>query len=235
MMAPADRQAYIDRYGSRLAETGYSPKTLGWGRWGRQEVRFLVLSELALLSKNGSVLDVGCGFADLYEYLVGSGWSGRYVGIDINPELLTVARQRHPDLELTRQDIGEFDSSTAFDFVIASGVFNAKLTADDNKRHIERSVRRMFEISIRATCVDFLSTRVDYQHPSAWHTDPQWAIALASELSGRFSIRHDYMPYEFALFVFKDRRISPRNVFATTEERLAELGRPAFPVDEGGE
>ena len=60
-----------------------------------------------------SVLDVGCGFADLYDHLRGRGWEGRYRGLDIVPGLLDVARRRHPSLDLQEADIATYDPARA--------------------------------------------------------------------------------------------------------------------------
>jgi SAM-dependent methyltransferase len=214
-MQPHDRKAYVERYESRLRQFGHSPETLGWGKTGRQEFRFAILADAAIATPGSSVLDVGCGFADLYDYLVAGGWSGRYVGVDLVPGLVDMARQRHPDLDVRTADIAELaNSEERFDYVIASGIFNARLASEQNGNHIERTMGQMFGLCTRAMCVDFMSTYVDFQHETAWHTDPAWAIAVAHRLSGRYSLRHDYMPYEFALTVYKDARISERNVFA---------------------
>jgi len=217
----ADRQDTIDRYEARLREHGYSPETLGWGKQGRQEVRFGALAEMAVARPASSVLDVGCGFADLYDYLTVRGWRGQYVGIDIVPGLLEVARERHPDLDLRLADItGPVEALGELDFVIASGTFNAALRTGDTYEHIRGALAAMVDHTKQAVCVDFLSSHVEFEKPGAWHTDPAWAMQAARALSPRVVIRHDYMPYEFALFVFKDAAVSPRNVFRAFERQV---------------
>jgi len=214
-----DRLDYVERYEKRLQEFGYSPATLGWGAHGRQELRFSVLAEAALRMPNSSVLDVGCGFCDLYDFLEQRGWRGRYTGIDIVPGLLQVARQHHPDLDVRELDITDDPPSlNEYDFVISSGTFNAALPSGSNQSHIEAALRIMFRRSRQATCVDFLSSRVDFQKPGAYHTDPGWALAAAQQLTRRVLLRHDYMPYEFAVFLFRDDAISQRNVFRACED-----------------
>jgi SAM-dependent methyltransferase len=203
---PADRAAYVERYERRLAQHGRSPQALGWGRPGREPIRFAVMAEVIEAVGAESVLDVGCGFADLYDHLRERGWTGRYQGIDIVPGLLTEARRRTPGRSVEEADVASYrpGESGVFDVAVASGVFNARLEAQDNRQHIERSVGRMWELSRQAICVDFMSTHVDFQHPDAWHTDPAWALALARHHSRRFTLRHDYLPYEFALAVYHD-------------------------------
>lgn len=224
-MKTEDRLDYVQRYEKRLQEFGYSPVTLGWGVNGRQEVRFSVLAELALRMPESSVLDVGCGFCDLYDFLDKQGWQGRYTGIDIVPGLLEVARQRHPDLDVRELDITDESvplGEDEYDFVISSGALNAALPSGGNELHIEVALRSMFRRSRYAACVDFLSTYVDFQKPGAYHTDPSWALAAAKRLTRRVLLRHDYMPYEFSLFLFRDDAISERRVFRSFEFELTQ-------------
>ncbi len=213
-MQIADRHAYVERYERRLREHGHSPLTLGWGKPGRESVRFEVMAELIDEVGAVSVLDVGCGFADLYDHLRAGGWHGSYHGIDIVPALLAEARKRQPELSLVEADIADYLSGERdrFDVVVASGVFNARLEAERNEEHVRRCTTRMWELARRAIGVDFMSSRVDFQHEGAWHTDPAWALELAAGLSRRFRLRHDYMPFEFALAVYCDDE-HPGNVF----------------------
>jgi SAM-dependent methyltransferase len=216
-----DRLDYVQRYEKRLEEFGYSPATLGWGAQGRQEVRFSVLSEPALRMPESSVLDVGCGFCDLYDFLAQHGWRGRYTGVDIVPGLLDVARRRHPDLDVLEIDITDGSMLVGeYDFVISSGALNATLPSGNNEAHIEAALRSMYQRSRYATCVDFLSSYVDFQKPGAHHTDPGWALAAAKRFTRRVVLRHDYMPYEFSVFLFRDDAISERKVFRAFEGEL---------------
>jgi SAM-dependent methyltransferase len=214
-----DRLNYVERYEKRLQEFGYSPETLGWGINGRQAVRFSVLAELALNQADSSVLDVGCGFCDLYDFLRKYGWQGRYTGIDIVPGLIDLARQRHPVLDVRELDITDDCASLDdYDFVISSGALNATLPSGDNERHIESALRAMYLHSRRAACVDFMSSYVDFQKPGAHHTDPGWAFAMAKRITRRALLRHDYMPFEFSLFLFRDDAVSERRVFSAFED-----------------
>jgi len=187
------------------------------------DVRLPLPDERAVLDRmpGSSVLDVGCGFCDLYDFLDKRGWQGRYTGIDIVPGLLEVAKQRHPGLDVRECDITD-DSAPLdeYDFVISSGALNASLPSGGNEVHIELALRTMFLRSRLATCVDFLSTYVDFQKPGAYHTDPGWALAAAKRLTRRVLLRHDYMPYEFSIFLFRDDAISERKVFRAFEREL---------------
>jgi trans-aconitate methyltransferase len=205
---------YIARIEAALAVQGPTRAALCDGKGGRQDVRFRVLAAPALASRYSSVLDIGCGFADLYAFLTNCGWRGRYTGIDIVPALLAEARRRHPGIALHERDASAgLEGLPAHDVVVASGVFNLALPHGGNEAHIERLLSIMFDHAGIAVAVDFMTTQVDFRHPDAWHTDPHWALALADRLTRRLVLRADYMPYEFALILYKDVRVSDRTVF----------------------
>ena len=129
------------------------------------------------------------------------------------PRLVEIARTRNQNLDVRLADLFELSDDRKYDYVISSGIFNGKLKYEDNKEHIRKALRKMFEIARVQVCVDFLSTYVDFQRPQAFHTDPAWALTTGMSLTKRVILRHDYMPYEFALFLYKNSAISRRNVF----------------------
>ena len=113
-----------------------------------------------------SVLDVGCGFADLYEHLLQQGWVGRYSGVDIVPGLLAEARERHPSLDLQEADIAAFEPADATSTSSSRPACSTRACAAGTTASTSpRSVERMYALCRRAVCVDFMSTYVDFQHP----------------------------------------------------------------------
>ncbi|MDY6901633.1 MAG: class I SAM-dependent methyltransferase [Cyanobacteriota bacterium] len=213
-MDKRDKAEYINRYERRLKLFGYSPATLGWGKGGRQEVRFSVLAQPIIENPDSTVLDVGCGFADFYSFLKNHGWNGSYCGIDIVPGLLKIAKERFPHLDLLELDITSQELiSDRYDYVVGSGLFNSKLRFQNNLQYIQQVLNNMLSLSRIAVCVDFMSSYVDFQHKQSWHTDPGWVFAIATKMSRRIALRHDYMPYEFVLFIFRNDSISPSNIF----------------------
>lgn len=198
-----DKTTYLNRYNKRLKEYGYDSKSLGWGGGReRQDLRYKVLKEIGVLS-NESILDVGCGFGDLYDYCLMNNWQGEYLGIDINQNLLNVAINQYPSIKTEKIDLLEDKFEQKFDWVLSSGVFNAKLEAEDNIGYITKMLTKMFTTSNKGVACDFMTTYVDYQHPIAYHLDPAEAIAIGKKLTDRLIIRMDYLKYEFCLYLYK--------------------------------
>src|ERR1700739_1074782 len=159
-MNSKDVNLYIERYNQRLDKFGYSPESLGWGGGKeRQFVRFKALTEIGV-EKHDSLLDVGCGFADLYEYLKLNEFNGQYLGVDINGNLLDLARKEHQGVNVEKINILEEDINRQFNWVVSSGIFNLKLNFEDNLTYIKTMLKKMYEISNKGVAVDFMSTYV---------------------------------------------------------------------------
>lgn len=208
-MIEEEKKATLDRYNERLKEYGYSPKTLGWLK-GEQEIRFQVLSEIGNLG-NCSILDVGCGFGDLYGFLINKGIKIQYTGVDINQQLLEIGKELYPSASFEVMDFDEEVIEKKFDWVFASGIFNFKL--ENNEQFIQNMLSKMFTISQNGVTVDFMSSYVDFQNEGAYHANPNKIFSYCKQLSRRITLRHDYMPFEFCVYIYKKDRFNERTVF----------------------
>jgi len=198
-----DKQCYRDRYNNRLMVYGYDSRSLGWGGGKeRQNLRFKILTEIGI-DPQSSILDVGCGFCDLYGYLKSSGWKGQYLGVDINSSLLDFGRKIYPDVIAKEIDILATDIPQKFDWVFSSGIFNAKLYKTDNIGHISAMLEKMYSLCLKGVASDFMSTFVDFQHPDAFHADPCDIIKIVKTFCRPLSIRMDYLPYEYMVYIYK--------------------------------
>ncbi|MFH1073420.1 MAG: class I SAM-dependent methyltransferase [Nanoarchaeota archaeon] len=74
---------------------------------------------LALLPKNGKILDVGCGVGVDADYMMSEGFE--VVGVDLSKEMLKMAKQKFPKIDFRQQDIRELDfPHNSFDGILAS-------------------------------------------------------------------------------------------------------------------
>lgn len=207
-----EKRQTIERYEKRYEKYGYDPRTLGWNK-GRQRYRFKVLTEIG--DMNGkTILDLGCGFGDLYDFLEEKGLNVEYTGWDITPGLIAAAKERHPSLCFEVRDIleDEINVNDTFDYVVASGIFNYKLS--DSPTFIKRMMTRSFELCGIGISFDFMSSYVDRRTDFNHYSEPEDVFKIGKSLSRRVVLRHDYMPFEFAVYVYKDDSFDPSNVFS---------------------
>jgi SAM-dependent methyltransferase len=211
-MNDTDRREYCQRYRERLARFHHDPRTLGWDK-GKQPERFQALTELLPIAHVGSLLDVGCGFGDLYPFLRERGFRGAYTGIDLVSELIEVGRTAYPEAELIVGDFTDYQRPDAFDVVLSSGIFNARLTAEDHWDYVRTTLGHMFDTCRVAACADFLSAYSDAPRAGLFYAQPEAVFRFAKSLSRRVALLHDYMPFEFAVYVFKPDEVADRALF----------------------
>jgi len=189
-------------YEQELARWGNDVHAL-WGNTESQQERFQVLSELGDFSGK-SVLDVGCGFGDFYDFLRGKGIHFHYLGIDLSEKMIVIAKQKFPEASFEVRDIlSKPLPDASFDFVVASGIFPLKIPRwMETTGHI---LSAMYKTCRIGTGVNFLSTfTIGKKFPGRYYANPAIVVDFACKnLSPRIVLRHDYRPNDFTLHIYK--------------------------------
>ncbi len=187
----------IENYQDQFIKYGVSNQSLLIpGR--KQNVRFNVIEEIGITSSD-SVLDVGCGFGDLYKYLKETiNYNGKYTGIDITPEFIKACLSLNPDLDFRLLDILQEEIYEHWDFVVLSGTLNINI-GENHTEFVRQMIAKMFNISKKGVSIDFISTYGDNRNENIYRADPCEIFSFAKTLSKRVSLRNDYLPWEFAV------------------------------------
>lgn len=198
-MKDRDRATLAHYYNENLRRYGYDSRSLGWIQ-GTQLDRFSVLTAVGNL-EGCSILDVGCGFGDLYEFLRQNGINVDYTGVDLNQDFIEIARQRHPDAEFIVDDFESSKIKGKFDWSFESGIFNLKVS--DHDAFVRNMLRKMFKVSRKGIAADFLNDR-GLKTGEMYHPSPVDLYNFCNRMSGRVVLRCDYKPTEFCVYVYKD-------------------------------
>jgi SAM-dependent methyltransferase len=196
-----ENQKILQFYTRLVRKHALAPQSLDWGSRQSQELRFRVLSEIAPLAGT-DVLDVGCGLADFLAYLRQRGLDTTYTGYDLTPELIALARRRFPEATLEVCDLLTGPQLPAtFDYVVASGIFY--LHRVDPIGYLHTLVERMFALCRRGLAFNTLSTRAPQPDPEEFHADPATVLDFCLQLTPRVTVRHDYLPHDFTVYLYK--------------------------------
>lgn len=209
-----DLHAAVNRYSERLEKFGYSEEALGWSK-NKNKWRFAALIKEWKDELHGSsICDFGCGFGDFYSFLKQDEniRDIRYLGIDINANLIEEGARHYPEAEFWVGDIVAEPFDRKFDFVFSSGVFNHKLDHQNEYKFIEECLDKLNQISTKGYAVNFLSDKVDYQLGHTFHSNPGKILEMVFRHSKNIVFRNDYMPFEFTVFVRKDIPINMEKV-----------------------
>lgn len=208
-------QQTIERYRRTFREHGETPAAVMWPK-GRQPVRFSSLTRHFDKSVPLSVLDYGCGLADLKPFLAERFTKIEYTGADIMPEFVESDRRRYPDgnfllIKSPSDIVGDYD------YVVMSGVFNLRYDCaiEQHKDIVRTTLLHLFTHTRVAMSVDFMTDDVDYRGPDSYHQNVDEIYRYArSELGKRVIIDHSYLPYEYSLTIFKDEALDARTIGA---------------------
>ncbi|MBN1257822.1 MAG: class I SAM-dependent methyltransferase [Planctomycetes bacterium] len=194
----------INYYEDNIRRHGNDFKSLGWGSRATQEVRFEVLSQVAPLAK-ASVLDVGCGLGDLYEYLLTRFKELTYSGMDLVPAMVEAARARFPSVDFQVGNI--MDGSLppeSHDYVLASGIFNRRVP--EHEHFVQESIKAMYATCRKAVAFNMMSTRTQKQDKKEYHGDPGAFLDFCLDLGAGAILRHDYLPHDFTIYLYKEEQ-----------------------------
>lgn len=198
-----DKLASNLRYRERLERFGPTIRALASGAPERRLIRYGVLAEVGDLD-GASVLDLGCGLGDFYEYLGSRSIHTTYTGYDISPELVARAAERFPEVEFEVRDIQREGIPRPFDYIISSQAFNYRLQHEENFEMVKDVLRQCLGNARKGVVCDFLSSYVDYREDHLYYYPPEEVLRFCKTLTKRVLLRHDYPLFEFAVYLYPD-------------------------------
>lgn len=166
-----------------------------------QIMRFEAFTRLNNL-EGKSILDVGCGAGDFWNYLLTKGIDCDYTGFDISESMIKRCRERFPNVRFESGDFTEWSHGQNFDYTIAIAIHNIKTSSA--KEILRDTTLKQFEISNVGTHISILTDRYNAfdPHIQAWHAEE--ILKLALDITPYVTLRHDYLPHDFSLTLYKE-------------------------------
>lgn len=182
--------------------------------WGDDEQKLLVrykkMSALFLentIKNDFSLLDVGCGFGGLLEYLLSHGVELDYIGVDIVEGMVEYAKLKQPSAKFICADILDFDLTRKFDFVICNGILTQKLDVPGLQmdRFAQKLIKKMFDLCEKGIAFNVMSTKVNFFSNNLYYRNPAELLSWCmSEITPYVKLDHSYPLYEYTLYLYRD-------------------------------
>jgi SAM-dependent methyltransferase len=193
-------------YTGRLQEHGATAKGVDWNSEESQRLRFTQLARVWERDSQDdelSVIDFGCGYGALLEYLYDHGDAFAYQGFDISEAMIREARTRARGRSTFTTDVTDL---TRADYVVASGVFNVKLKADATvwDEYMAKTIETMASLATRGFAFNALTSYSDPEkrRDDLHYADPlHWFDHCKRKHSRFVTLLHDYPLYEFTILV----------------------------------
>jgi trans-aconitate methyltransferase len=155
-----------------------------------------------------SLLDIGAGVGDLWGWLEHRGIRCDYHGIDVSPAMVERAQARFPGARFEVRDLTTWNPGRTFDFTVAFAIHNVRVDgADAILRH---TLMRQFELCARAAHISLLTDRYRgfADHIQSWRAED--ILTLALSITPYAVLRHDYLPNDFGVTLYRQPVIDTR-------------------------
>jgi SAM-dependent methyltransferase len=166
-----------------------------------QSYRFMMFSRFNDL-RGASLLDVGCGVGDFWAHLRGLAPDTRYTGVDLSAAMVERCRERFPEARFEAVNLLTWDTEERWDYVTAFAIHN--IVTEKGWDILEANTRRQFEFCRVAAHLSLLTTQFQGYAPHIQPWDPARLLALAFSLTPYVSLRHDYLPHDFSITMYRE-------------------------------
>jgi SAM-dependent methyltransferase len=197
-------KSYFDK---RIQEHGASPRGSDWNSEASQNVRFDQLLKV-IKSQSFSLVDYGCGYGALADYLSTKGFDVDYYGYDILESAIATARQVHAN-KLRHTFFTDKSQLPVSDYTVASGIFNyrGEYSIEDWTEYTIRVLDEFNELSRHGFSSNFLTkySDADKMRADLYYADPLFLFDYCKRnFSRNVALLHDYGLYDFTILVRKD-------------------------------
>lgn len=191
-------------YQKSFKKYGVNPKSLKWASAKAAKIRYeQIVKDVDFERK--TILDVGCGFGDLFNFIAKQTKNFEYVGIDIVPEFIEAAYNRNRKAEFLVGDYFSNPLSKKFDIVISSGTLNS-----NRKNHMDyrkRAIKILFSHTKQILIFNMAGNHPQPENKKNWriyYADSEKVGQYCATLTKNVVIREDYHPKDFTVLMYKN-------------------------------
>lgn len=210
MSAPKNYLEIVRHYEACLQQHGDSHLGVDWPNKKDTFLRYKVMLDVIRETKETpvSLLDFGCGTSHLYEYMQrGIYPKVEYIGLDISPEYVKVAKAKYPHIAYHCLDIlADEEAMPEVDYVVMNGVFTEKrgLTFEEMWTYCQQMLMTIFPYVRHGMAFNVMSRHVDWERDDLFHLSIDLlATFLKEKLSRHWVLRHEYGLYEYTVYVYR--------------------------------
>ena len=192
-----------DGYRKTLEKYSLSPKALQWNSWESQARRIReIIKDINFEDK--SVLDVGCGFADLIPFIASKVQTFSYTGVDIVPEFIEFTKAKYPEYQFVTLDYFSHPLPEKFDIVITSGTLNNN--SENALQERKLNIRTLFDQAKEAMAFNMAGNHPQPENlpeKRVFYADSLEILEFCFSLTSKVIFRHNYHDKDFTVVLFK--------------------------------
>jgi SAM-dependent methyltransferase len=210
-MSLEDVQKKLNKYFADKLEThGATAKGVDYNGEEAQQIRFAELIRIIRPKTSFTIIDYGCGYGAMFDYLLRAGFDFEYYGVDLIEQMVAAGREKHGGHANAHFTTEEKEVPVA-DYLVAAGIFNIKLDAEasDWQNFVCKSLVRMNGLCSIGFSFNMLTKYSDpdrmKERPDLYYADPLYFFDFCKQnFSRNVALLHDYGLYDFTILVRKD-------------------------------
>ncbi|MCC6299622.1 MAG: class I SAM-dependent methyltransferase [Anaerolineales bacterium] len=196
-------------FSEKLDEFGATPQGVDYNGPESQALRFNQLVKVIEPARPFSVIDYGCGYGAMFDFLDKQGWKFEYYGIDLIEGMVLAGRAAHKNFHNAHFTVNEQEVPLA-DYLLAGAIFNIKLeeTYEAWQSFTCETLKRMDALCSKGFAFNMLTKYSDSdrmaQRPDLFYGDPLFFFDFCKRnFSRNVALLHDYGLYDFTILVRK--------------------------------
>ena len=187
-MDPLGKKELLYFYNRHLKDFGDAPQAVRWTPEGQRR-RYEILLKIARDLSGKTLLDFGCGKGDFYGFIREKDIPVSYCGIDINENLISLAKRKYPEAEFLPLDIEEDYFEREFDITFICGVFNLRVAGIQDSMY--SLLGKIFKLCREALHVNVLTFYTGHRNVELFYVKPEEMLLFAlTELSRSVAMVH---------------------------------------------
>ena len=206
-----ETQKKLNEYFTEKLETfGATAKGVDYNGEEARQIRFAELVKIINPAQPFSIIDYGCGYGAMFEYLHARGWDFQYYGVDLIEKMVIAGREKYRDFSNAHFTSDERELPAA-DYLVAAGIFNIKLESqyDVWQEFVCETLPRMNALCSKGFSFNMLTKYSDAERmaerPDLFYGDPLFFFDFCKRnFSRNVALLHDYGLYDFTILVRKD-------------------------------
>ena len=156
-----------------------------------------------------SVIDYGCGYGAMFDYLHQLDWDFEYYGVDLIEKMILTGRDLHKDFPNAHFTTNIQEIPPA-EYLMAGAIFNIKMEAsyDDWKEFSCQTLKEMNSHCTKGFSFNMLTKYSDEdrmaERPDLFYANPLFFFDFCkANFSRNVALLHDYGLYDFTILVRK--------------------------------
>ena len=193
-------------YTGKLQQFGATPKGVDWNGEESQYLRFKNLLQIIdNPTKSFTILDYGCGYGSMFEYMQLHFSKFHFTGFDISEQMIAHARK---NLSIGNVYWNTNRDDALYDYIVTSGIFNVKLKNDETTwwDYVMKELDWINNHSVKGFAFNMLTSYSDkeFMRDNLFYANPADVFDHCKRKYSKFvALLHDYPLYEFTILVRK--------------------------------